>query len=332
MTSPALPRVSVVTPAYNGEEYLRECVESVLAQTYPNWDYTIVNNCSTDRTLEIANEYAARDPRIRVVNNATFVRAVENHNIAVRQMAPESKYCKIVAADDWLFPECIERMVAVAEAHPGVAIVGAYGLRGGTRVAWDGLPYPSTVVSGRDVCRMNFLRGVYVFGAPTSLLFRADVVRSRNAFFNESNVHADKEVCFDILQHHDFGFVHQVLTYMRVQPNSLSADAVRHKRNLASGLNDLVTYGPVFLSAEEMEERLREQLRRYYADLGRLAFQRPGREFWAFHRGKMASLGHPMSRWRLTTAMISFALGFLLNLSNTPGALRRFARGSRRRG
>ena len=52
------PLVSVITPVYNGEEFLPECIESVLAQTYQNWDYTIVNNRSTDRTLEIAKSYA----------------------------------------------------------------------------------------------------------------------------------------------------------------------------------------------------------------------------------------------------------------------------------
>ena len=68
------PLVSVVTPVYNGERFLRECIESVLAQTYQHWDYTIVDNSSTDQTSEIAREYAARDSRIRVLRNAeTYV-------------------------------------------------------------------------------------------------------------------------------------------------------------------------------------------------------------------------------------------------------------------
>jgi glycosyltransferase involved in cell wall biosynthesis len=57
--------VSVVTPVFNGEKYLRACIESVLAQSYDNWDYTIVDNCSTDSTLAIAHEYAAtRAPKM----------------------------------------------------------------------------------------------------------------------------------------------------------------------------------------------------------------------------------------------------------------------------
>src|SRR5438445_8622580 len=89
MTSRRPPLVSVVTPVYNGEDYLRDCIESVLAQTYTDWDYTIVNNCSTDRTLDIAREYADRDPRIRIHSNETFVRQIKNYNIAFRQIRSE---------------------------------------------------------------------------------------------------------------------------------------------------------------------------------------------------------------------------------------------------
>ena len=56
MKLPKEPLVSVVTPVYNGEKYLEECIESVLNQTYKNWEYIILNNCSTDRTLEIAEQ------------------------------------------------------------------------------------------------------------------------------------------------------------------------------------------------------------------------------------------------------------------------------------
>src|SRR5713101_5158516 len=122
----SLPLVSIVTPAFNEEEHLSECIESVLTQTYSNWDYTSVNNCSTDGTLAIAQKYAASDLRIRVITNDTLIPAVANFNMAFRQIAPTSKYCKMMLADDWMFPECLERMVAVMEEHPTVGIVGAY--------------------------------------------------------------------------------------------------------------------------------------------------------------------------------------------------------------
>src|SRR4030067_2974473 len=116
----AEPLVTVLTPVYNGEGYLAECIESVLKQDYRHWEYIIVNNCSTDRTLEIASSYASRDPRIRIVTNPSFVGVIENHNIAFGLIPIDSKYCKVVSADDWLAPECLSSLVRVAEAFPSV--------------------------------------------------------------------------------------------------------------------------------------------------------------------------------------------------------------------
>ena len=130
MTQRDEPFVSVVTPVYNGEAFLVECIESVLKQTYQNFEYIIVNNCSKDRTLEIAKAYAQKDRRIRVHDNTEFVAVIANHNLAFRQISPQAKYCKIVSADDWLFPDCIKQLVAVAEANPSVGIAGCYQLSG----------------------------------------------------------------------------------------------------------------------------------------------------------------------------------------------------------
>ena len=90
------PLVNVVTPVYNGEKFLSECIESVLAQTYQNWEYIIVNNCSTDNTSKIAEDYAGKDSRIHVHNNKKFLPIVQNFNNALRKISKDSKYCKEV--------------------------------------------------------------------------------------------------------------------------------------------------------------------------------------------------------------------------------------------
>jgi glycosyltransferase involved in cell wall biosynthesis len=89
------PFVNVVTPVYNGEKYLSECIESVLSQTYENWEYVIVNNCSSDRSLKIAQDYAEKDSRVRVHDNRDFLPMVGNFNHSLLQISPESKYCKV---------------------------------------------------------------------------------------------------------------------------------------------------------------------------------------------------------------------------------------------
>jgi glycosyltransferase involved in cell wall biosynthesis len=302
-TASSDPLVSVVTPVYNGEQFLRECIESVRAQSYQNWEFCIVNNCSTDRTLEIAQAYAAKDSRVRVHSNSQFLSIIENHNNALRQISSESKYCKVIFADDWLFPQCIEEMVRVAEAHPSIGIVGAYGLDG-TRVLWDGLPYPSTFIPGRELCRKTLLSSLYVFGSPTSLLFRSDFVRIREAFFDEDNLHADHAACFELLQSSDFGFVHQVLTFTRTSQESNNTLAQRMDSIVLGNLGILLEYGPACLTREEFEECRKQLLKIYYRVLARGFLRFRGKEYWNYHRHRLNTFGCPLSPVRLAKAVV----------------------------
>src|SRR5260221_13190246 len=151
------PLVSVLTPVYNGGNFLAECIESVLSQTYQNFEYIIVNNCSQDRNLEIAQQYAAKDRRIKIHNNETFVGVIDNHNLAFGLMSAQARYCKVVSADDQIFPDCISHMVELAEANPSVGIVGCYQLSGGV-VRWQGFRYPAFVVPGRELGRQFLLQ------------------------------------------------------------------------------------------------------------------------------------------------------------------------------
>jgi glycosyltransferase involved in cell wall biosynthesis len=305
------PLVSVVTPLYNTEKYLAQCIESVLAQTYENWEYVIVNNCSTDRSLEIAQHYAQRDARIRVYCNDEFLKQFQNWNHAMRQISPESKYCKVVHADDWLFPECLARMVELAEAHSSVGIVSAYRLDE-TRVNLDGLPYSSTVTPGREICRLSLLGdlSLHVFGSPTSLLIRSGIIRSREAFYDESVIHADMEVCFDILQDYDFGFVHQVLSFTRRHNESVTSFTNMFNTRYLARFIVFLRYGPVYLSEEEYKKRLEQRLENYHRFLAKSAFDLKGREFWNLHRNELKKLGYPLSVPRLIKALFLQLLDF----------------------
>lgn len=308
MKAATIPLVSVVTPAYNEEEFLPECVESVLAQTYSNWEYTIVDNCSTDRTLSIAQKYAANDPRIRVIRNENLIPAVANFNLAFRQISGTSKYCKMVLADDWIFPECLERMVATMEAYPSVGIVGAYGLVN-PWILWAGLPYPSHRVSGRELCRQRLLGGPYVFGSPTSLLFRSDSVRHRDPFYDEKNMHCDSETCFELLKNCDFGFVHQVLTFSRDDRANSRLQASRELNTAAAGiLHELVLYGPYYLSPKEYADRLETTVSKYYDLLASRILSWRNRKFWDYHKSKLMEEGIEFKYSRLAFSVVKRAL------------------------
>jgi len=310
------PLVSVITPVYNGAEYLVECIESVLAQTYQNWEYVIVDNRSTDETVQIARRYAAKDRRIRVHENQEFLSAIANHNNALRQISPASKYCKVVFGDDWIFPECLEKMVALAEEHPTIGLVSAYALKG-DEVAWDGLSYGSRFVSGHDICRRHFLQRLYVFGSATTVLYRADLIRDRRVFYNIANIHADTEVCFDLLRTSDFGFVHQVLTFTRVRPESLREMSNDLQTDLSGWLRTLTTFGRSFLNADEFETLLRQHLASYYRFLGKSLLRRRGKNFWAYHRKQLSDSHVGYSRFRVFLGLITVVLRAALNPGET---------------
>lgn len=318
------PLVSVVTPVYNGEDYLVECIESVLKQTYQNFEYIIANNCSTDRTLDICSDYAKRDRRIRVYTNDQFVGVMENHNAALGRISPKAKYCKVICADDWMFPECLTKMVELAEANPSVGIVGSYQLSGqeGTDgrdwcVKWTQLPYPSAVTPGREICRYQLLKSVYVFGSPTSTMYRADLVRESGDFYPSSSPHSDTSACYKYLQHSDFGFVHQVLSYERVHEAAISATCRGLNTYAASWLHDLAEYGPFYLTGAEIDRRAREIVGYYYNLLTAGVFQRRGSDFWEFHKRALRECGHPLSYLRLARAIGWELLSLLLNPMQT---------------
>jgi glycosyltransferase involved in cell wall biosynthesis len=257
-----VPRISIVTPVYNGELHLAECVRSVVAQTRDDWEYVIIDNCSTDRTAAIVEEFARTDDRIRYERHETFVGAVENHNRAFRAMHPESAYCKVVGADDWLYPECLEKMVALAERTPSAGVISAYRLTRG-QVDLAGIPYEQSVVSGREIVVRSLRSEMSVTGSPTSMLLRSDLVRARDPFYDETFRHADTESAYWALMRSELGFVHQVLTFSRGPEASETTLSNRIKSHVAERIRMLIRYGPEAMGGSRYRQELRQHLFAY---------------------------------------------------------------------
>jgi glycosyltransferase involved in cell wall biosynthesis len=112
------PLVSVVLGTYNGEAYLPEQLCSVLAQTYPALEIIAIDDGSKDRTVYILREYAARDPRIRVVVNECNLGFIRNFEKGCRLAG--GKYIALCDQDDYWFPEKIEKMVGAIGDYPMV--------------------------------------------------------------------------------------------------------------------------------------------------------------------------------------------------------------------
>jgi glycosyltransferase involved in cell wall biosynthesis len=114
------PRVSIGLPVYNGEEYLRKCLNSILAQTYQDFELIISDNASLDGTEAICREYASRDSRIRYYRNSENLGANPNFNRTVE--LAQGDYFKWMAYDDILAPTYLARCVEVLEQNPTVVL------------------------------------------------------------------------------------------------------------------------------------------------------------------------------------------------------------------
>lgn len=117
-------RISVVIPVYNGERYLAEAIDSVLAQTHRDFELILVDDGSTDASPAIMRSYAAKDPRIRIVTQEN-----RGHSGAANRCLAEAS-CEWVArldADDIFLPGKLEMQVAALEANPKIRVLGTMG-------------------------------------------------------------------------------------------------------------------------------------------------------------------------------------------------------------
>jgi len=121
------PLITVFTPNYNREEVLSETIESILNQTYENFEYIIVDDGSTDKSWQIIQEYAKRDNRIKPYCNQQNLRIVKTRNKGFELSSSKAKYFAILDSDDIAIPHRLELQVNFLENNP------AYGLVGGNK-------------------------------------------------------------------------------------------------------------------------------------------------------------------------------------------------------
>ena len=308
--SAAPPLVSVLTPIYNEVPYLRECLDSVLAQSYPHFEFILVDNASTDRSRTIAEEYVQRDSRIRLLACDQHVSMAENLNRAAHEISPQAKYVKYCFGDDWLYPTCIEQMVGKLEANPRIGSVCAF-------VLVDNAVFPfgprvtESVMSGREAARRYLLTGQPMFGTMTASMFRAEVVREREQFFNPQRAADDIEPEMDSFLKWDFAFIHQILSFARRQPATTSTALSRLMLMHASPLICLHKYGSSFLTPAELADRYKCTYRRYGSDVAEGMARTGFIKVLRAHRHELANAGLALPAFSIACGLIGVGFKML---------------------
>lgn len=118
-----MPKVSIILPTYNGERYLKQAIDSILAQTYTDWELILVNDCSTDATADIAEQYARRDARIQIIHNTSNQKLPASLNIGFA--AAKGAYFTWTSDDNLYLPDAIAVMAECLDEHEEVSMVRA---------------------------------------------------------------------------------------------------------------------------------------------------------------------------------------------------------------
>ncbi|MBE7702738.1 MAG: glycosyltransferase family 2 protein [Cyanobacteria bacterium SIG28] len=117
------PLISVVLPTYNGSEFISQAINSIINQTYTNWELIIVNDCSTDNTAEIIQTFAQKDSRIRVLTNEVNKKLPASLNVGFKQA--QGEYYTWTSDDNEYYPQAFEKMVDFLQNNDDYGMVHA---------------------------------------------------------------------------------------------------------------------------------------------------------------------------------------------------------------
>ncbi len=209
-----LPFVSVCIPSYNYAQYIAGAIDSVLGQTYWNFELVIVDDGSTDGTAQIVQDYEARCGLIRFYRNETNLGMVKNWNRCLE--IARGDFIKVMGADDLLEPTCIEKSVNVLVANPAVTLVAcARTLIDERGKASRTSSYSSTftITQGLDVIQRCFFTANWI-GEPVATMFRKkNALRGFDPHYRQLT---DLEMWFHLLEKGYFAFIPEPLCSFRV--------------------------------------------------------------------------------------------------------------------
>jgi len=218
----------VFIPVYNRESYLPATLDSLLAQTFRNFEIVIADDGSTDGTVRVAHEYAARDGRVRVLQ-LPHRGEVEARNAAVRAAHPASRFFMNHDSDDISLPAKLERLVAHMDGHPDLSIVGCFARYFDDAGADLGGP---VLESAPEAIRATY-------GEKNSMVNSATLIRRE--VFAELGGYRQRFASVDdydffaraMSRGHRAGNVPEVLHRIRLHPGSISQLRARRTRLLA---------------------------------------------------------------------------------------------------
>lgn len=217
------PFVSVFIPTYNDEIHVRQAIESVLAQTYRNYELLVINDASTDQTAQVIDQYQ-NHPAVRVYHNKINLGVAGNWNHGLSLCRGD--YIVRLNADDYFGPDYLTKVMALVEEYPATDMIftGTYLLLDNDIISEE-LPYPETWVRPGVAFLPELLRSCPI--RASSVCVRHSCLTQLGGVINEMDIHEDWELWTRISANGQVGYIAEALTYYRVlNPHGCTSTAI----------------------------------------------------------------------------------------------------------
>lgn len=209
------PFVSVLMTAYNAEEYIELAIQSILSQTYKNFEFIIIEDCSKDNTWKIIKDFAGKDKRINAIKNSENLKAGGSSNKGIPLC--KGKYIVRMDADDWSYPDRIEKQVKYMEENPKIVVSGGSMVVCNENLEPIGVrPYKQTDEEIRTVAlRLNPIPH------PASI-WRTETLSKTHLYPTDTGMSEDYALTLEISQFGEMGNLGDSLIKFRVHSKSIS--------------------------------------------------------------------------------------------------------------
>lgn len=208
------PMVSLVMKVYNGEKYLREAVDSILSQTYQDFELIIIDDGSSDNSAEIVHSYV--DKRIRFLQNEKNLGLCETQNRVIA--AAEGKYIAVMDCDDISYPTRFEKQVAYLEQHPEVMMCGTFR---NDIIEGNEIPFQEPEWLSDSTLRFSLVFGNFFF-THSSIMFRAKEYRENGLQYGPAKIAEDYQVIIEMAKRYPVAILPERLIAYRIYPQSTS--------------------------------------------------------------------------------------------------------------
>lgn len=196
------PLVSIIMAVYNGEKYVKETIDSILRQSYDNFELILIDDCSTDSTLDILQSYT--DSRIKVYHNEVNRKLAASLNIGIKKAS--GKYIARMDADDLFEKNRLQLQVKYMETHPETDVLG------GNYKAFDGAKYKSDYPQNHDAIKTGLMFENTV--CHPAVMFRKDAIHT---WYDESFAASqDYDLWTRLIDNHTFHNLKNILMRYRV--------------------------------------------------------------------------------------------------------------------